>query len=186
MPQDTVHSVLEGLDSSKSKGGLIIKKKPKPDDDGSDQSSGGFKLPSGPSLLGLDKLAAVKERERKLKEAETAKKRQLEEEAEENKSDKFVRKDDGRERQLREPRVETPSYTGGVSQEALKREEERRRRDDRGLRVEKKRERDSDYYDREWKRDRDRDRDRRDRERDRKDRQNRYTEQLYRTARQNS
>ena len=83
MPQDTVHSVLEGLDSSKSKGGLIIRKKTtKSDDDSSDQNSGGFKLPSGPSLLGLDKLAAVKERERKMKEAETAKKRQLEEEGE--------------------------------------------------------------------------------------------------------
>ena len=170
MPQDTVHSVLEGLDSSKSKGGLIIRKKPTKSDDGSDQNTGGFKLPSGPSLLGLDKLAAVKERERKMKEAETAKKRQLEEEAEENTSEKFVRKDDGRERQFREPRVETPSYTGGVSEEALRRDEERRRKDDRGLRVENKRERDKDYYDREWKRDRDRERDRRDRDRDRKDR----------------
>ena len=64
MPQDTVHSVLEGLDSSKSKGGLIIRKKPTKSDDGSDQNTGGFKLPSGPSLLGLDKLAAVKEREK--------------------------------------------------------------------------------------------------------------------------
>ena len=161
MPNDTVHSVLEGLDSSKSKGGLIIRKKIKPVDDGSDQSSGGFRLPSGPSLLGLDKLAAAKEREKRMKEAENAKKRQLEEEvAEEIKSDKFVKKDDSRERQIREPRVETPSYTGGVSEEALKREEGRRRRDDRGLRVENKKDRDRDYYDREWKQDRDRDRDR--------------------------
>ena len=85
MSGDIIHSVLEGLDSSQSKGGLIIRKKPKASDaDGANEQAGaegGFKLPSGPSLLGLDKLAAVKERERKLKEAETAKKRQLEQDS---------------------------------------------------------------------------------------------------------
>ena len=152
MSGDIIHSVLEGLDSSQSKGGLIIRKKPK-GGGAEEQVEGGFKLPSGPSLLGLDKLAAVKERERKLKEAENAKKRQLEqEEAGEEKSDKFVRKDEGRERQIREPRVETPTHTGGVSEEARRREEERGR-GDRGLRVENRRDRDSGYYDREWRRD---------------------------------
>ena len=159
MSGDIIHSVLEGLDSSQSKGGLIIRKKPKASDaDGANEQAGaegGFKLPSGPSLLGLDKLAAVKERERKLKEAETAKKRQLEQEEAgegEEKSDKFVKKDEGRERQIREPRIETPTHTGGVSEEARRREEARGR-GDRGLRVENRRDRDSGYYDREWRRD---------------------------------
>ena len=105
MSNDTIHSVLEGLDSSKSKGGLVIRKKPSSDGSATE----GFKLPSGPSLLGLDKLAAVKERERKLKEAELAKKRQLEEEdrKSEEKSEKFSKKDESRgERRIREPRME--------------------------------------------------------------------------------
>ena len=48
------------------------------------------------------------------------------------KYDKEQKKDRG----YREARVETPSYTGGVSQEARRREDERRRRDDRGIVVE--------------------------------------------------
>ena len=162
MSDKIIHAVLEGLDQSQSKGGLIIRKKPAATEAEKD-ADGGFKLPSGPSLLGLDKLAVVKERERKMKEAETARKRQLEEaESEDGSGDKFARRQERREkeRQLREPRVETPSYTGGVSQEAMRREEERRRRDDRGLKAEKKRERDREYYDREWRRDDRRDRDR--------------------------
>ena len=162
MSEKIIHAVLEGLDQSQSKGGLIIRKKPASAE--VESSDGGFKLPSGPSLLGLDKLAVVKEQERKAREAETARKRQLEEEADESeRGEKFVRKTERkeRERQLREPRVETPSYTGGVSQEAVRRDEERRRRrEDRGLKAEKKRERDKDYYDREWRREDRRDRDR--------------------------
>ena len=38
-------------------------------------------------------------------------------------------------KQFRESRVETPSHTGGVSEEALKREEERRNKAGRGLKV---------------------------------------------------
>ena len=38
-------------------------------------------------------------------------------------------------KQFRESRVETPSHTGGVSEEALKREEERRSKGGRGLKV---------------------------------------------------
>ena len=89
MSGDTIHSVLEGLDSSKSKGGLIIRKKPTAGE--SEDNGSGFRLPSGPSLLGLDKLAAAKERERKLKEAENAKKRQLEDDSGEKSSEKFVK-----------------------------------------------------------------------------------------------
>ena len=160
MSEKIIHAVLEGLDQAQSKGGLIIRKKPPAE---AEKSDGGFKLPSGPSLLGLDKLAVVKERERKMKEAETARKRQLEEgESDRDAGDKFAKRNERREkeRQLREPRVETPSYTGGVSEEAVRREEERRRREDRGLKAEKKRDRDRDYYDREWRRDDRRDRDR--------------------------
>merc|ERR1712025_1220865 len=93
---------------------------------------------------------------------------QLEEEDQARK-EKFMKKDEKRERQIREPRIETPSHTGGVSEEARKRDQERRGRDDRGLRVEHKRDRDKDYYEREWKREgRNERRDRygRDRERD--------------------
>ena len=147
MSDDLVHAVLAGLNESHSKGGLIIRKKPTE----GQESGGGFKLPAGPSLLGLDKLAAAKERERKVREAEIARKRQLEEE-DQTRKEKFIKKDEKRERQLREPRVETPSHTGGVSEEARKRDEERRGRDDRGLRVEHKRERDKGYYEREMRR----------------------------------
>lgn len=40
-----------------------------------------------------------------------------------------------KDREYRETRVETPSYTGGVSKEARRREDERRRRDERGIVV---------------------------------------------------
>jgi len=180
MSKDLVHAVLAGLNESHSKGGLIIRKKPKEGDEEAG-GGGGFKLPSGPSLLGLDKLAAVKEREKKEREVELARKRQLEEEDQARK-EKFIRKDEKRERQIREQRVETPSHTGGVSEEAKKRDDERRGRDDRGLRVEHKRERDKGYYEREWKREgrnerRDRyERDRRDQRDDKKIRRGRDSE----------
>ena len=62
-----------------------------------------------------------------------ARKRQVEEEREEE-ARKIQRKE--REgKQFRETRVETPSHTGGVSEEALKREEERRNKSGRGLKV---------------------------------------------------
>ena len=65
-------------------GGLIIRKKPT----SSDES---FKMPAGGggSRLGLDKLAAIKERERRENEAAAAKKRQLEEDVKED--DNFKR-----------------------------------------------------------------------------------------------
>ena len=122
MSKDLVHAVLAGLNESHSKGGLIIRKKPKEGDEEAGGGGGGFKLPSGPSLLGLDKLAAVKEREKKEREVELARKRQLEEEDQARK-EKFIRKDEKRERQIREQRVETPSHTGGVSEEAKKRDD---------------------------------------------------------------
>jgi len=102
-----------------------------------------------------------------------ARKRQLEEEDLARK-EKFMKKDEKRERQIREPRIETPSHTGGVSEEARKRDQERRGRDDRGIRVEHKRERDKGYYEREWKREgRNERRDRYGRDRDRRDNRDR-------------
>ena len=183
MPRDLTHAVLEGLDEAKSTGGLVIMKKKKKE--GGEEEKGGFKLPVGPSKLGLDRceplrilgvckdfvplrLAAAKEKERRnqelkdaLEESErkmqevkfiafadyhnrnpfpysiqvkNARKRQVEEEREEEEARKIQRKE--REgKQFRESRVETPSHTGGVSEEALKREEERRNKGGRGLKV---------------------------------------------------
>ena len=97
--RDLVHAVLAGLNESQSKGGLIIRKKKE------DGSLAGFQAPTGGSRLGLDKLAAIKERERKeaevvaakslnetIREGET-KKRQLEVEEEPTRGEKFIRKD---------------------------------------------------------------------------------------------
>ena len=53
MPRDLTHAVLEGLDEAKSAGGLVIMKKKKKED--GEQEKGGFKLPVGPSKLGLDR-----------------------------------------------------------------------------------------------------------------------------------
>ena len=53
MPRDLTHAVLEGLDEAKSAGGLVIMKKKKKE--GEEEEKGGFKLPVGPSKLGLDR-----------------------------------------------------------------------------------------------------------------------------------
>jgi pre-mRNA-splicing factor ATP-dependent RNA helicase DHX38/PRP16 len=79
---------------------------------------------------------------------------------------------------FREARIETPSHTGGVNEEAVRRrEEERRKRDERGIAHDSRQKRDKDdrdYFDREWRSrgglgDR-RSRDKRDDGRDRRDR----------------
>ena len=85
--RDLVHAVLAGLNESQSKGGLIIRKKKE------DGSLAGFQAPTGGSRLGRDKLAAIKERERKEAEVVAAKKRQLEVEEEPTRGEKFIRKD---------------------------------------------------------------------------------------------
>ena len=87
MPRDLTHAVLEGLDEAKSTGGLVIMKKKK---EGGEEEKGGFKLPVGPSKLGLDRceplrvckdfeelpvplrLAAAKEKERRNQELKDA------------------------------------------------------------------------------------------------------------------
>lgn len=96
--EENIH-VLEG--TSNQKGGLIIKKK---------TSTPTFKVPQR-SLLGLDKLAAVKRKEKeenvKINDAESSfeiSKKKLED-----------------SRTFRVPQSETPTYTGGVTEEARKR-----------------------------------------------------------------
>jgi hypothetical protein len=87
---DLVHAVLAGLNESQSKGGLIIRKKKE------DGSSAGFVAPPGGSRLGLDKLAVIKERERREAEALAAKKRQLEDDGggtTPGRGGKFIRKE---------------------------------------------------------------------------------------------
>ena len=57
MPRDLTHAVLEGLDEAKSTGGLVIMKKKKKE--GGEEEKGGFKLPAGPSKLGLDRCESL-------------------------------------------------------------------------------------------------------------------------------
>lgn len=100
---ENVHR-LEG--SSDQKGGLIITKKPT------------FKVPQ-PSLLGLDKLAAAKRRERE----ENARKISFSVEDEDQKSEGAVKakdedKSSSNKRNYRQAHLETPTYTGGISKEA--------------------------------------------------------------------
>ncbi|KAF9583362.1 DEAH-box RNA helicase prp16 [Lunasporangiospora selenospora] len=164
-------------------------------------------VPQGVSRLGLDKLAKEKREERESAAAAAAKKIKLQVEDEldqdENQSKNGNSKGSSQSNmrhvqpQYRVKRMETPSHPGGVSQEALRRAEERKQRDrtaKSGLwdRPEDTQNRDGDRdgngrsgssdrdrysrdsrwsrdsRDRGWDRDRNRDRDReRDRDRDR-------------------
>ncbi|XP_078482661.1 pre-mRNA-splicing factor ATP-dependent RNA helicase PRP16 [Ciona intestinalis] len=89
---------LEGS-AGDSVGGLIIKKK-KP----TGEAHVFTKPESKPSLLGLDKLAALKKEEEKIKR-----------EASDEKDSKWRSKHGHNDRHYRPARFETPSYTGGVS-----------------------------------------------------------------------
>lgn len=97
---------LEGL--SEQKGGLIVKKK---------QPT--FKVPQ-PSLLGLDKLAERKRREQK----EAARKMSFAVEDDEANAETVAsprQKYSGDHRKFRSPHAETPTYTGGITEEARRR-----------------------------------------------------------------
>jgi pre-mRNA-splicing factor ATP-dependent RNA helicase DHX38/PRP16 len=147
MPDENIHR-LEGSGKSSSSGGLIVRKKK-----AEDQVE--FKEPKV-SLLGLDKLAAIKEKERRELEAkgetESAKRFKL--------LDKGSGSSDDR-RQFRKYSDETPTHTGGVAREAYEKRKEREKREkERGLLVTSK----------EGKKDKERDRDRRSDRRDRHDR----------------
>ncbi|CAG0912978.1 unnamed protein product [Notodromas monacha] len=111
---ENVHR-LEG--TSGGVGGLIIRKK-KGDAEGSDEMT--FKKPPiRASLLGLDKLALEKKTHAEKEAKETPGRAEVEEKE--------------RGRHYRSSLEETPSHTGGVSEEAQRRLDERRKRDrDRG------------------------------------------------------
>ena len=111
--------ILEGTDGGV--GGLIIRKKKNVDKD-DDAKFVAPKLPhlENRSLLGLDILAAKKEKER--------------EEASKIKEPTKVK-----ERSYRRKHEETPSHTGGVADEAKKRRDERKDKErDRGFYVSSK------------------------------------------------
>ena len=80
---------------------------------------------------------------------------------------------------FREVRQETPSHTGGVSEEAIRRrEDERKKRDERGITYDSRAKRNEgrDYFENEWRpRGRERIEDKRDR-RDKYDREDRHRE----------
>ncbi len=102
---------------------------------------------SGGSLLGLDRLAAQREKERRemvealrKKEREIEEKRRGEEADEEGDAHRFRKSSSssslpGR-RHLREGMEETPTHTGGVSREAMERRRERRHKEERKRRQE--------------------------------------------------
>ncbi|XP_075224312.1 ATP-dependent RNA helicase l(1)G0007 isoform X2 [Lycorma delicatula] len=148
------------LDGTKEeKGGLIIKKKPLPG------TNIEFKVPK-PSLLGLDKLAEQRRREKEQSEEREIKKSKLTSYKEEDddrciedsprhSNSKKKHKDRDKERHLRRVTNETPTHTGGLSYEARLRLEERNRRRGRGVAASTKdiKYDDSKYYNRERDRD---------------------------------
>ncbi|CAG4950933.1 unnamed protein product [Colias eurytheme] len=161
---------LEGT-SGDAPGGLIIKKKPEE-----------FQF-AKPSLLGLDKLAAAKRKQNRLISFQT----------EDNEADGQDKNESGgsKERKYRKHNEETPTYTGGLSEEARKRMLERLQKKEKETREKgvhystqeekKSRSKDDDDRYRRYGRDRrdkdrryddrrDRDRHGRDRDRDRSDR----------------
>lgn len=147
--EDGLHR-LEG--TSDQKGGLIVKKKPPT-----------FKVPQT-SLLGLDKLAEKKRRERE----DAERKRSFNMEEEDAESGEAGAKN--KQRKYRAPQVETPTYTGGISQEARERLIQRlatNRNKEKGVYASTKGEKkkDREYYE-DYNR-RYRERDRREREKDR-------------------
>lgn len=103
---------LEG--TKDTKGGLIVKKKQK----------SMFKVPQ-PSLLGLDRLAAQKRKDQQ----ELARKMSFVMDDEESGSSRETfNLDRSNNRKFRSPQEETPTYTGGIAQEAKERLLERTNR----------------------------------------------------------
>ncbi|XP_074929956.1 pre-mRNA-splicing factor ATP-dependent RNA helicase PRP16 [Chelonoidis abingdonii] len=170
VPEDTSMHRLEGADLETQVGGLIIKKK------SACTEQHVFKAPAPrTSLLGLDLLAAQKRREREEKEdSEDKKKSKVSsyKDWEEAKDDLGGSEEEGSERASRSSRqdrhyrsahVETPSHTGGVSEEFWERSRQREReRREHGVYASSKEEK-------EHKRGRNRERDH-DRKRDREER----------------
>lgn len=162
MEDDNIHR-LEGT-SANERGGLIVKKK-----------APLFKVPQT-SLLGLDKLAAAK-----LKEKEDAARKMsftMEDEGDNYENNKIGNeKKEGNVRKFRAPQEETPTYTGGISEEArtrlLERLNNNRNKEKSALYSSTSKDKDKkrDYdYDKYRDRRRDRDYDRRNRGDDRRSR----------------
>lgn len=120
--EDNVHR-LEGI--NEQKGGLIIKKTPPT-----------FKVPQ-PSLLGLDRLAAARRKEREENARKISFLNKEDDEEETEVVEKVGEKHSGKERHWRSPKVETPSHTGGISNEARNRQLERlqssKNKDEKGV-----------------------------------------------------
>lgn len=95
---------LEGT-SSNAVGGLIIKKKENPEE---------FQF-AKPSLLGLDKLAAARRKQNRL----------ISFHDDQEESDQASDSTGAKERKYRKHNEETPTYTGGISEEARERMLER-------------------------------------------------------------
>ncbi|XP_050295240.1 pre-mRNA-splicing factor ATP-dependent RNA helicase PRP16 isoform X2 [Anthonomus grandis grandis] len=108
MDEDGIHR-LEGT-SGNERGGLIVKKRQEPT----------FKVPK-PSLLGLDRLAALKRKEKQ----DAARKISFSIDDDSPEASSKVWPRSGKERKYRSSEVETPTYTGGVSREAKERFQER-------------------------------------------------------------
>lgn len=106
---NTLHR-LEGS-SGDAPGGLIIKKKDKPAE---------FQF-AKPSLLGLDKLAAAKRKQNRLIS--------FQDDANDDESEADRNEPSGtKERKYRRHNEETPTYTGGISEQARERMMERLQR----------------------------------------------------------
>lgn len=112
MDEDNLYR-LQGTSEQEQKGGLIIIKK-----------STTFKVPK-PSLLGLDKLALAKRREKE----DAARKISftVDEEEDKEKCDEMSikSKHSKSHRKIRSPYIETPTHTGGITDLALKRRTEK-------------------------------------------------------------
>ncbi len=146
-PAENIHR-LEGTEMQGGLvGGLIIKKKQSNEDDdanGEQVKVGEAKEKTRTSLLGLDKLAERKEKERKeMVEALRKKEKEIEE-----KQRREVEREEGfrkppssskERRHIREGGEETPTYTGGVSREAIERRRERREKEEKKRRQEEER-----------------------------------------------
>ncbi|XP_046397224.1 pre-mRNA-splicing factor ATP-dependent RNA helicase PRP16 [Ischnura elegans] len=118
------------LEGSKNEvGGLIVKKKPVASDPT-------FKTPlPRQSLLGLDKLAALRKKEKE-EELEVERTKHLYRVAEtsDDSNEELQKKRRHNDRHYRESRIETPTHTGGISDEARKRlVEHMKRNKERGI-----------------------------------------------------
>ncbi|XP_026325030.1 pre-mRNA-splicing factor ATP-dependent RNA helicase PRP16 [Hyposmocoma kahamanoa] len=141
---------LEGT-SSNVVGGLIIKKKEDPEE---------FQF-AKPSLLGLDKLAAAKRKQNRL----------ISFQDDQEESDQASDSTGAKERKYRKHNEETPTYTGGISEEARERMLERLQKKEKDLKekgvhnstleerkTRSKEDEDDKFFRRYDRRDRDRDR----------------------------